>query len=289
MSEFMKGDKNLEKDINRATTFEDIRALLENAASRSGIADRDPQTGQFVRRDPLTPAAQTVPEEEKQINKTEVIGGKEITFAGTALEVEQQIGNAYKVAEALRPEVETPAPVVPRSARAKTPAESEQEVLDRTEAHLALIRGEITIEQYMDRTHAIDTYLAEKGFDVEAAGAQQFEQSWATATQEFLNNTPEGQSWKGGQKNLEIIGNLIQSHGLVDAQDKVAALRAMAAEMRAKGLEFDGDYTPQQVNEMTDKATPVEILEAWKAAQPDSETANAEFVRLHSGGRFFNK
>jgi|SRR5712664_1403410 len=290
MTEFLRSDKNLDADINRATTFEDLRALLERATLRSGIADRDPQTGQFVRRDPLTPADQVIPDDaDKQITKTEVIGGQEFTFTGTALDVEKAIGDAYKVAEALKT-TQPPASVTPRSVRAKTPAESEQEVLDRTEARLALIRGEIDIDEYMGRTHAVETFLAEKGFDVDAAAADQFESSWAQSVQTFLRDTPEGQTWKGGQKNMEIIGNLLRSHGLVDAEDKVAALRAVAAEMRSKGLEFDGDVTPEQMIEATDKATPQEILEAWKEKQGTLETANASFIELHRGSSgIFNR
>jgi hypothetical protein len=282
MSEFMKADKTLEKDLNRATTFEEIRALLENATSRSGIADRDPQTGQFVRRDPLTPAAQTIDDGDQQITRTETIGGKEFNFTGTVLEVEKAIGHAYKVAEAVKT-AEPSATVTVHTPRAKTQAERERELFDRTQIDLQFRRGELTTAEYLDRTNAIGEYLAEKGFDVDAAAGKQFEQSWQQATEVFLHDTPEGQTWKGGQKNLELIGNLIQSHGLVNAEDKVAALRTMAAEMRQKGLEFDGDMTPEQVNELTDNATPQEILEAWKERQGgDPATANANFIQIHN-------
>src|SRR6266566_2133122 len=273
--EFMKSDKKLDTDINKAASFEDIRSLLENATSRSGIADRDPITGQFVRRDPLTPAAQTVvPAEEEQVTKVETIGGTEFTFTGTALEVERAISDAYKVAEAVQT-VEPP--VTPRSVRAaqaKTQAEIERDICDRTELDLQFRRGQLTTAEYLDRTNAIGEYLEAKGFDVEAAAHKQFETSWASATEIFLRDTPEGASWKGGQKNLELIGNLIQFHGLVDAVDKVAALRAMATEMRAKGIEFDGDVSAEEVLRSTDNMTPQQILETWKATQPDSETAN---------------
>ncbi len=288
--EFMKSDKTLDKDINKAASFEDLRALLENAASRSGIADRDPVTGQFVRRDPV---AQTVAPEDEQITKVETIGGTEFTFTGTALEVEQQIGNAYKIAEAVK--LAEPQPVTPRSVRAaqaKTQAEIERDICDRTELDLQFRRGQLTTAEYLNRTNAIGEFLESKGFDVEAAANNQTELAWQQAVETFLHDTPEGQSWKGGQKNLAIIGNLAISHGLVDAADKVAALRTLAAEMREKGLEFDGDYTAEQVNEMTDSATPQEIVQAWKEAQQggDPEAANQEFIRLHSnGGQLFDR
>jgi hypothetical protein len=292
----MEADNVLTRDLNKAQTFEDLMDLLHSSLERSGIADRDPVTGQFVRRESLTPteqaaaAAAAPKEEEHEYTKTEVIGGQEFTFvAFSELELERKIHDAHTVAEGLRAAEPIPQ-VTPRSMRAKTQAEIEREIGTRSELDMQFRRGELTTTEYLDRTNAFGEYLAEKGFDVEAAAGKQFEQSWAQATQEFLNETPEGRIWKGGQKNREIIGTLIQSHGLVDAQDKVAALRAMAVEMREKGLEFDGDYTPEQVNEMTNSATPQEILEAWKATQPDAETANAEFIRLHQGGSgIFNR
>jgi DNA gyrase inhibitor GyrI len=288
MSEsFMQADKHLEKDINKATTYEDLVGLLHNSLERSNIATRDPETGQFVRRDPLSPAAQTVAPAEEEVKKTEVIGGKEFTFTGTADEVSKAVADAYRVAEAVT--TQAAEPVTPRSVRAKTQAERERDICDRTELDLQFRRGELTTAEYLDRTNAIGEYLAEKGFDVDAAAGKQFEQSWQQATESFLHDTPEGQTWKGGQKNMELIGNLIQSHGLIDAEDKVAALRLLAREMAEKGLMFDGDYTPEQVNEMTTSANPQEILEAWKEKQRDPETANQEFIRLHQGGRFFGK
>jgi hypothetical protein len=289
MSEFMKGDKNLEKDINKAVSFEDIRSLLENSVERSDLGvTRDTQTGKFIARDPLIPvAAQTVAAADEQVTRTETIGGQGFTFTGTALDVEKAIGDAYKIAEAVRP-VEPP--VTPRSVRAKTQAEIERDICDRTELDLQFRRGQLTTAEYLDRTNAIGEFLESKGFDVEAAALAQEAQSWQQAVDTFLQTTPEGQTWKGGQKNHEIIGNLILSRGLGNSADKVAALRTLAAEMREKGLEFDGDVTPEQMIEATDKATPQEILEAWKEKQGTPEDANSEFVRIHGGtGGLFNR
>jgi hypothetical protein len=290
MSEIMKSDKALDADLNKATTFEDLRSLLDNAMTRSGVAERNAETGRFERRDPLTPASQTVaPAEEEQITTTQVIRGKEFEFSGTPLEVERMITNANKVAEALQAAAPA-APVTPRSARQKTQAEIERDICDKAELDLQLRRGELTTQEYVEKTDAIGEYARSRGLDLDKLAGQQFEQSWERATQEFLRDTPEGQTWRGGTKNLELIGNLITSHGLVDAVDKVAALRAMAAEMREKGLEFESDFTPEQMNEMTDKATPQEILQAWKEKQADPEAANAEFIRLHNGGSgIFNR
>jgi hypothetical protein len=288
MSSFMKADKKLEADINKVESFEDLQALLGNAVERSDLGvTRDPQTGQFVPRE--REVAHAVPDEEQEITKTENIGGKDFTFTGTAVEVEKEIANAYRVAEAVQAAAPSPRLVAPPRARAKTQADFDLEAANEAEQTLRLRRGEISTAEFLERTNAVGRYLEEKGFDVEAAASTQYTQSWARATEVFLRETPEGREWKGGQKNLELIGNMIISHDLEDAPDKVAALRALAAEMKEKGLIFDGDYTPEQVNQMTDAASPTEILEAWKETQPDPEAANTEFIRLHNGGRFFGK
>src|SRR5579871_187385 len=246
----MQADKALVRDLEKATTPEEIRDLLHAAVDRSGIAARDEVTGQFVRRDPLTPAAQTVhADEPKQITKVEKIGGRDITFTGTELEVAQQITAAYRVVEALTP---APEPQV-RITQQKTKAEIEREISDRAELDLQFRRGQLTTEEYLTRTNAVGEFLAQRGFDLEAAAKAQYEKSWAEATEEFLHNTEEGQSWKGGQRNLQQIGTIILAHGWDNAADKVAALRAAAKEMREKGLEFDGDVSPEEIIKMTEQ------------------------------------
>src|SRR2546425_12182924 len=97
-------DKNLEGDLNKAHSFEDVRSLLENASARSGIGHRDPSTGRFVavETDSQRAAAPVTPAEDKHVIKDVEINGAQLTFEGTPLEVEQAIRQAYEVAEALR-------------------------------------------------------------------------------------------------------------------------------------------------------------------------------------------
>ena len=275
-------DKALTRDIEKAQTPEEIRYLLHAAVERSGIAVRDPESGQFVRREPLTPAAQTA-DEPKQITKVEKIGGRDLTFTGTEESVAEQIIAAYKVAEALTPVPEPRVQVV----RQKTQAEIEREISDRAELDLQFRRGQLTTEEYLTRTNAIGEFLAARGFDLDAAAAAQVQQGWKEAVETFLQTTPEGRVWRGGMKNLQQAQILLEAHGWTDGidGDKVAALRAIAKEMREKGIEFDGDFSAEQLETMTKNATPQEILEAWKQAQGnDPEAANQEFIRIQNGG-----
>ncbi|MBZ5662387.1 MAG: hypothetical protein LAO08_18450 [Acidobacteriia bacterium] len=285
---FMKADKSLTRDLEKCQTSDEIRAVLENALTRSNIGERDPQTGQFVRRDPLTPAQQAAESDApKQVTKTAVIGGRNMDFTGTEADVDAQIASDHKVAEALTPDE----PITPRSVRpayAKTQADRERDAYDKAQLDIAFRSGQLTTQEYLERTNAIGDYLAEQGFDVEAAANAQSQAGWAQATETFLQSEA-GASWPGGVKNREVLGLELISLGLTDAQDKVAALAAAYESMKKKGLLFQSDVSPEQAIAMTDNATPQEILQAWKEKQGDPEAANQNFIQSFQGGRFFDK
>jgi len=99
-------------------------------------------------------------------------------------------------------------------------------------------------------------------------------EEWVVATREFLAS-PEGENWTGSQNNLEVLGYLLRSNGLEDAPDKVAALKACAAEMHERGL----DVSPTQPRAVDANASPAEILKNWKAAYGDDPVKVGEAFR----------
>ena len=288
----MKSDKVLDADINRATTFEELQLLLHNAVERSPLGiTRDVVTGQFVKREPAdqdaatkaAAAAKTAADEAPRTfeKKGVIIRGKSFDFsAPSELELARQIASANEVAAALASDES----VTPRAPRAVAARNAEQDVLDRVDADMALRRGDISTAEYLERTHAIEDALAAKGVDVEALGAKQFEESWASATTTFLQGA--GASWPGGTKNRALLGDKLAAMGLTDAADKVAALAAAYEALKNAGTLFDGDFSQAQVEAMTDKASPQEILQAWKeSVQPDvhgdATEANEAFIEIH--------
>ena len=102
---------------------------------------------------------------------------------------------------------------------------------------------------------------------------------WAQATAKFLAS-PEGQNWDGSRNSLELMGWLIQTHGLTAVEDKVAALKACAAEMAARGL----DVSPEQKVEIRADASPGEILKSWKTGYGNNPAKIGEAFR-----KFFTK
>ncbi|HEV2523333.1 MAG TPA: hypothetical protein VGT24_13215 [Candidatus Acidoferrales bacterium] len=284
----MEADENLKKDISHATSAQEIQSLLENAMARSGIADRDPESGRFIRRDPLTPANQTVvPEEEEHehvISKTVEISGREFTFSGSSeSDLDAMIENARVIVEATEATQPEPGEVTARSARIQR-GDSALDAARKAELELAFKRGEIDTVTYLRESGAISQTLQEMGFDVEQAADRQYETSWAEGTQEFLNGP--GSDWPGGNRNLQIMSMKLQELGLTEAEDKVAALTAAYAELKKAGTIFEGDVSPEQIVKATEGMTPQQILEEFKEAHGgDSEAANQAFIEAHRGGR----
>jgi len=249
----IRGDKALEKDLNSATSYADIKSLLENAAARSGIAERDPVSGRFVRSE-NPPANQPEAEaEEQEVTKSVTVAGREFTFTGTPLEVEKAIENVYAVA-----------------------------VTAHSQAVAAEPRPRTDLDTIADPIkNAVYDIMRQTGFDPQVAGQQQFEQSWADATSSFLNSEA-GAGWPGGTRNLELAGQWIQAHGQMDAQDKSAVLAEMFNDLRTKRLLFESD---QDAEALTTTMTPQEIVESWKNSQPDAEAANQNFLDTFQNGR----
>jgi hypothetical protein len=67
---------------------------------------------------------------------------------------------------------------------------------------------------------------------------------------------------------------LLQTHGLEAAEDKVAALQAVAAEMHNRGL--DGPSPPR----IDATASPAEIIKSWRAAYGDEVKASNAFLKF---------
>jgi hypothetical protein len=97
---------------------------------------------------------------------------------------------------------------------------------------------------------------------------------WKQATAQFLAS-PEGQNWDGSRNSLELMGWLLQTNGLQDAEDKVAALKACAAEMHNRGL----DVSPEKKVEIRADSSPAEIIKNWKSAYGNDPAKIGEAFR----------
>jgi hypothetical protein len=285
----MKSDKALDSDINKTATFAELQEILHRAVERSpelGMT-RDPISGQFVAREKEAPtaaakiAADAAPRTFEM--KGVVISGKSFDFsAPSELELARQIASANEVAAALVSD----AAVTPRSARAAAARNAEQDALDKVDADMALRRGEISTVEYLERTHAIEDALMARGVDIDSGPASQNKQAWSEASEIFRDTV--GADWPGGERNRAILGDKLVALGLLDATDTVSALAQAYEALKAAGTLFDGDYSQKQVEAMTDKATPQEIIQAWKSSvqkdvHGDATEANSAFIKNFGG------
>ena len=253
MSEQMKTvtvNPELTAAVAAALDPADIRAaVIREAEKQNGAADEaavvkkaaDDKTAADAAIAAAAAAASSA-----AFSRTESIGGKEFLFeASSELELERIVNNAFKVAYAVQQTDDTSVVAVdPAIAQAAAEKAATDRATALVELELKFKRGEISAADYIEQSGAVSEYLEKQGISVESlresvdqTRSRSFEQSWAEAT-EIFKNSPAGQDWPGGQKNLEIIGMKLSSMNLVDAEDKVAALAQAYAAMKASGTLF---------------------------------------------------
>jgi hypothetical protein len=255
--------KAIQDSLNPADIRTVVQTELEKQIAAAGVADQTAQA------EAARVAAETVTTEPAGFSRTETIGGREFTFEATSeIELERTINNAYKVAYAVQ-QTESVTPIVTIDP-AVAAAEAETQALAKADLELKFKRGDISAADYIEQSGAVKDYLERQGVPVEALKAtleksqlDQETQSWADATQVFLHG-PAGSDWPGGDKNLELIGLKLQSLGLVDAHDKVAALAQAYNSLKSTGMIFPTEVTttaqPAAPAIVTATATPVPAL-----------------------------
>jgi hypothetical protein len=195
---------------------DEMKEFFRDVAVAQGLVTRDLDPHLLVEVE--NPPAQPT----RFAKRVLVDGGQTKIFEGNSeLELERAIGDYFRSLEASKEEESATAQ---RTAAATPTAE---EIAAKVELELKFKRGEITTEQYLNESGAVGNYLREQGIDLESLRSttdQHFEQSWADATDEFLNS-PEGSAWPGGP-NLKVMGDLLAANNLESADDKVGALKA---------------------------------------------------------------
>jgi hypothetical protein len=281
MSEFMKSNAALDKDLNRAGTPDEIKELLYRAVERSQIGiTRNLQTGQFesVSRENSVPAASAA---EESVSKEVMIGGKWFTFSGQSEDVDHQIQNARAVVQ----ELENSAANTQVEEHEPTDAERQQQLWERTQLEIAFKNGSLTTAEFLQKSHAIEDYLNSQGVDLNTLRettqqheAQSFEQSWEVAVQEFLKDS----DWPGGSRNMHLCQTQLVAMGLENAEDKVAALQAAYQAMKQSGTIFETEGTQADVLKATEKMSPQELIEMYKQgfnlSTGDASQVNQDFI-----------
>jgi hypothetical protein len=285
----------LAKAVQDSVGSADIRAAILAEAEKQTIASQTLADAQAA-TDKATAdklAADKIAAEATGFTCTEVIGGREFTFTGeTQAEVDRAVANAYRVAYAVQPTNEPVAVVVDPIVAAETARkEAEDQAAAKAELELKFRRGDISAADYIAQSGAMKDYLAAQGVPLDALKAAIDQnkdaaesQSWADATQVFLNSS----DWPGGDKNLEIIGLELAAMGLVDAKDKVAAINQAYESMKRKGTIFPPD-APAAVAAVVPSvaavvpAVTVPAVPAVPAAVPKAPATSSSLFGTSSG------
>jgi hypothetical protein len=222
--------------VHELNSVEEITAYMKECAIENGVAEKLAINGSLVEGALVEPKAQPT--------VTIKIGG--ITLSGSQEEVNAQLSDYYKThpSQGNQP---TPRPTNNQPARdeatgrfAKTPADQgaadENGALKAAaaaELELKFKRGEVSTAQYIRESGVLDSYLAEKGIDVNAHQAQvqegkKYEQSWAQATTAW-KQTEDGRQSPGGETFTKAMGEKLIELGLEDKPSAESVQRAYNA------------------------------------------------------------
>jgi dihydroxyacetone kinase-like predicted kinase len=278
----LSADAKLTARLAAATSQEELQQILHDSLEEAKIASRDPYTGKFVRTEPE--AAAVVPAAAAAATAAQVFEKKGVVIAGTSFDF------VADSAEELTRQIDSARYVAIQLAQDRSVARTaEQDTLNRVDAERDFKLGIIDTATYLERTGAIESYLSSQGIDTKKIAGEQLTSSWKSAADAF-KQTPAGADWPGGTRNQELIGLEIAGMGLMDAEDKVAALTQAYERLKSKGMLFDGDHDAAEMEKLAldSNATPAELLQAWKASHGDMqnpEAANQEFLKSFANGR----
>jgi hypothetical protein len=259
-----------EKQLATKTQLDSDQAAATQAAADKIAADQA--------------EADAVAKANQIFSRTEIIGGREFHFeASTEGELDRQVLNAFKVAYNVQ-QPETRAEVVDPNAAAQA---AEAETLAKVELERKFKLGEISAADYIQQSGAVNEYLSKQGISIDSLKAvvennrvAATQQSWAEAS-EIFRNSPAGESWPGGEKNRALLGDKLAALGLVDAEDKVAALSQAYAAMKQTGAYFvNGD---EPITTAADVASSRAVVaEQTVVAQQAEQTRAAAAAKVRS-------
>jgi hypothetical protein len=273
--------------IQAAVSSADVRGLLLAEAEKQlairtehdqAQADATQAAADKVAADAA--AAAEIARANQTFTRDEVIGGKTFHFeSSTEGELDRQILNAYKVAYNVQQPVAPVAVVDPAIAIQA----AEAAAIARTELERKFRGGEVTAADYIEQTGALDEYLVKRGINPTALKEIVDEnattkalavshRSWEVASETFRNTV--GADWPGGERNRELLGDKLAALGLIDAEDKVAAMGQAWAAMKKSHSYFphgDADApTPVAAAAVADP-----VVAAAAVAQPAVEAVRA--------------
>jgi hypothetical protein len=259
----------LEEKLKDAS-FEEIKEIMKNAAVEQGLAHREWDETIVTPNEPGT-----VP---KGFARTVTINGtKHVVEADSELALEKAMGDLYRAK--LQPAATEQQTEQARGTDGRFVAQDDAEaqaahISEVTELRMQMIRGEITPEEFLTKSGAFDSYLAERGVDMETlqeASGKRIERAWVDATSGFLNSEA-GSWWPGGSDNMEKISHVLIEMGATE-EPCVENLRRAAEYLRDSGQLIENP----------------EVALQQKIADAQSFSDIVSIMRPGSGGSLFGR
>jgi hypothetical protein len=253
---------SLEERIFNAKTHYEVAEILRQAAVDQRLVVPDRYSPDILLPvDPGTPKAHA---------KTVTIAGKTHVFeAATEAEADAQLlaffrqnfGNQPTEQPAERPRDSDTGRFVARN--------DEPDPVAASEIELRFRRGEISTEDYLAQSGAIERHLEANGVSIEAlqaATAERTTASWQSATEEFLKTS----DWPGGEINLQRMSEVLKNMGATDYPN-VENLKSAYEYMKANGLIAENPELAAR-ERIASATTPEELRAAAQAAQGRSSS-----------------
>lgn len=220
-----------EQHIASGISSEEIKEFLHNIAVENGEFRRD-----IYSPDVLIPVQQTPTPQETKVTKTLVINGQRYTLEGNS-EAELAAAETNLLRGLWSNSAQETVAIAAPAAEQPQARDSQGRFIARTDAEKAamraaedaelrsrMVRGEITPHEFAMQSHEMEDFMRDR-YGLRPASETNFEQSWTTATQSFLQRHPE---WVGGSENQSRMAKLLEENNLDDGidGDKLAALEA---------------------------------------------------------------
>jgi hypothetical protein len=250
------------KKVREARSADEVAQIFRDAYVEQGLAtnnDYDPSI--------YTPTARSEQPTPTRYAKTLTVDGTKYV-----LESDSEQGLVQKEIAFYRSlQTQTTATEVARDDQGRFTTEraqgrADENLVAKAELELKFKRGEISTEEFLAQSGAIESYLEQQGIPLDTLKevAQERQdtrilQSWQDATNEFLNGA--GSDWPGGDANLKRIGQIIQEQGWEDTPDKVSALVAAYRHMQENNL-VATNTEAQALRRMQEARTPEELRDA---------------------------
>lgn len=240
----------LEAKVAAASTAEEIKALMAQAALEQHLVERDVMNSSHLIPTALADHA------PRSFAKVIVINGvKHVLEAPDELGLAQAETNLMRKLFSQPEETEETEQRRDASGRfvSQNDIEAEQQrLVESAELEGRFKRGEISTETYLIESGALDRALTQRQQESES-----FQSNWETGTQKFVARHPE---WVGGDANRDTLGQIIVEHGMVDMNPLDALEKAYAIAQEENRLVENPAVT--QWNAINEAQTPEQLRAA---------------------------